>query len=195
VAGYALIGTVHHDELRPELAVPAAEKVLQLDPELKLLTVPAEVFFADFAEDLIDSGRATDARRYLSRALRSGDDPALVNLLGAAYYAEGEEADAEQCWKHATALDPKFDRPWLHLGRSAMKQGAWSEAAGYFETAYALDPQAFEPLYHLSLVYRRLGRTQDADQFRKRAAEAQRRRLANSGSPRVGMGARLDGTP
>ena len=195
VAGYSLIGTVHHEELRPELAIPADEQVLRLDPELKLLTVPAEVFFADFAEDLINAGRAADARRYLHRALQSGDDPALVNLLGAAYYVEGDEADAEHCWKHATALDPKFDRPWLHLGRLAMTRGRWAEAAGYLETAYAIDPQAFEPLYQLSLVYRRLGRTEQAERFRKQAAEVQRRRLANAGSPRVGLGAIPDETP
>jgi tetratricopeptide (TPR) repeat protein len=195
VAGYSLIGTVHHDELHPEPAVEAYEKVLRLDPELKLLTLPAEQFFADLAEDLIDTGRAADARRHLHRALQSGDDPALINLLGAAYYAEGEEADAEQCWKHATALDPRFDRPWLNLGRLEMRRGRWGEAASYLETAYGIDPQGFEPLYQLSLVYRRLGRSKDAEEFRKRASEAQRRRLASTGSPRTGMGAMPDETP
>jgi tetratricopeptide (TPR) repeat protein len=195
VAGYSLIATVHHEELRPELAVPADEEVLRLDPELKLLTVPAELFFADFAEDLINTGRAADARRYLHRALQAGDDPALVNLLGAAYFVEGDEADAEHCWKHATALDPKFDRPWIHLGRLAMRRGNWAEAAGYLETAHAIDLQAFEPLYQLSLVYRRLGRTEEAERFRKQAAEVQRRRLANAASPRVGMGVIPDEMP
>jgi tetratricopeptide (TPR) repeat protein len=195
VAGYSLIALVRHDELRPELAVEAADKVLQLDPELKLLTSPAELFLGDFAEDLINTNRSADARRYIHRALQSGDDPALVNLLGAAYYAEGEEADAEQCWKHAIALNPKFDRPWLNLGRLEMRKGRWAEAAGYLETAHRIDLQAFEPSYQLSLVYRRLGRAREAEEFRKKAAEAQRRRLASTGSPRTGMGAALDDTP
>jgi tetratricopeptide (TPR) repeat protein len=195
VAGYSLIGTVHHDELHPDLAVEADEQVLKLDPELKLLTVPVEMFWADFAEDLINSGRAADARRFLHRALRSGDNPSLINLLGAAYFVDGEDADAEQCWKHATALDPKFDRPWLNLGKLAMRRGRWAEAANHLETALAIDPQAFEPLYQLSLVARRLGRIQDAEQFRKQASEVQRRRLTSAGSPRVGMGALPDETP
>jgi tetratricopeptide (TPR) repeat protein len=195
VAGYSLIGTVHHDEQRPRLAVEADEEVLRLDPELKLLTVPADLFFADFAEDLIDIGRADDARRYLHRALRSGDNPALVNLLGAAYYAEGQEDDAEQCWKHATALDPRFDRPWLNLGKLALRRGRLAEAATYLETAHAIDLQAFEPLYQLSLVYRRLGRIKDAEQFGKQAAEANRKRAAKTGSHPGGMGAMPDESP
>jgi tetratricopeptide (TPR) repeat protein len=195
VAGFSLIGTVRHDEQRPALAVEANEKVLQLDPELKLLTVPAELFFADFAEDLINTGRAADARRHLQRALRAGDDPALINLLGAAAYVEGQEADAEQCWKHATALNPRFDRPWLNLGKLAMRHGRLAEAATYLETAHAIDSQAFEPLYQLSLVYRRLGRTKDAEQFRRNASEVQRKRLASSGSQRAGMGKLPDEKP
>jgi tetratricopeptide (TPR) repeat protein len=195
VAGYSLIGTVHHDEQRPRLAVEADEHVLRLDPELKLLTVPADLFFADFAEDLIDIGRADDARRYLHRALRSGDNPALVNLLGAAYYAGDQEDDAEQCWKHATALDPRFDRPWLNLGKLALRRGRLAEAATYLETAHAIDRQAFEPLYQLSLVYRRLGRIKDAEQFGKQAAEANRKRAAKSGSHPGGMGAMPDESP
>jgi tetratricopeptide (TPR) repeat protein len=195
VAGYSLVGTVHHDEQRPKQAVEANERVLQLDPQLELLTVPAELFFADFAEDLINIDRAADARGHLQRALRTGVDPALINLLGAAYYADGEEDDAEQCWRHATALDPRFDRPWLNLGKLAMRHGRLSEAVSYLETAHAIDRQAFEPLYQLSLVYRRLGRAQDAERFRKKASEAQRKKLAKSGSRRVGMGAMPDEKP
>jgi tetratricopeptide (TPR) repeat protein len=195
VAGYSLIGTVYHEELHPELAIEANEKVLKRDPELKLLTVPAELFFADFAEDLINIGRAADARRHLYRALRSGEDPALVNLLGAAYYADGEEADAEQCWKRASELDPKFDRPWLNLGKLALRRGQLADAVTYLEKAHSIGPQEFEPLYQLSLVYRRLGRTDDSERFRKKASDALRKKLAATGSPPQGMGTKPDETP
>jgi tetratricopeptide (TPR) repeat protein len=195
VAGHSLIGTVHHDEQRPRLAVEADEEVLRRDPDLRLLPVPPELFFADLAEDLIDIDRAADARRHLQRALRAGDNSALVNLLGAAYYAEGQEADAERCWRHATAVDPRFDRPWLNLGKLAMRRGRLVEAATYLETAHAIDQRAFEPLYQLSLVYRRLGRIRDSEQFGKRAAEANRKRAAKTGSTRVGMGAGTDESP
>ncbi len=195
VAGYSLIGTVHHEEHRPGPAVEANEKVLKRDPELKLLTVPPELFFADFAEDLIDMGRTADARRHLHRMLRAGDNPALINLLGIAYYADGEETDAEQCWKHATALDPQFDRAWLNLGKLAMRRGRMDEAITYLEAAHAIDRQAFQPLYQLSLIYRRLGRTKDAELFRRKASDTPRKTPAHSGSARAGMGAMPDETP
>ncbi len=188
VAGYSLIGTVHHEQHHFDLAVEANKEVIIRDPELKLLTVPSELFFADFAEDLIETGRAGEARAFLQRALRSGDDPALVNLLGAAHYADGQETDAEQCWKHAIAIDPKFDRPWLNLGKLALRRGQLAEAVGSFETAHALDRQAFEPLYQLSLVYRRLGRAEDADRFGKRAAQVMRNKLGSTGSRRTAYG-------
>jgi tetratricopeptide (TPR) repeat protein len=188
VAGYSLIGTVHHEQHHFELAVEANKVVVERDPELKLLTVPAELFFADFAEDLIETRRAAEARAFLQRALRSRDDPALVNLLGAAYFAEGEEADAEQCWKHAIAIDPRFDRPWLNLGKLALRRGQLEQATRSFETAHALDRQAFEPLYQLSLIYRRLGRAAEAEQFGKRAAQAMRNKLGRTGSRKAAYG-------
>jgi tetratricopeptide (TPR) repeat protein len=195
VAAYSLIASVHHDQHRFEPAVQANLEVLKRDPDLRVLTVPAELFWADFAEDLIETGRAADARRFLERALRSGDKPALVNLLGAAYCADGEDDQAERCWKHATAIDPNFDRPWLNLGKLAMRRGRLEEAAGAFETAHALDRQAFEPVYHLSLLYRRLGRIQASEEFRKKAAAAHRKKPAGSGPRPDGMGTMPDETP
>ena len=119
VAGYSLIGTVHHEQHHFELAVEANKEVVaKRDPELKLLTVPPELFWADFAEDLLETGRAADARHFLQRALRSGDNPALVNLLGAAYYADGEEADAEQCWKRRDRDRPQLRSPLAEPGQA-----------------------------------------------------------------------------
>jgi hypothetical protein len=76
-----------------------------------------------------------------------------------------------------------------------MHRGRLAEAATYLETAHAIDRQAFDPLYQLSLVYRRLGRMKDAEQFGKRAAEAHRKRAAKAGSTKLGIGARPDESP
>ena len=92
-------------------------------------------------------------------------------------------------------MDPNFDRPWLNLGKLAMHRGRLAEAAASFETAHAIDTQAFEPLYQLSLIYRRLGRTEAAEQFGKRAAQAMRKRLGTSGPSRTSAGAKPDETP
>jgi tetratricopeptide (TPR) repeat protein len=171
VAGYAMIGIVHHDEHRPGPAVAANEKVLELDPQLKTLTLPADLFFADFAQDLIDIGRAAEARPHLLRVLGTGprDDPPLIDILGSAYYAEGQDDDAERCWKRAADLDPRFHRPWLNLGKLALRRGRLAEALPYLETAHSLGPQVYEPAYQLSLAYRRLGRAAEAERYRKLA--------------------------
>jgi tetratricopeptide (TPR) repeat protein len=175
VAGYALMGIVHHDEHRPGQAVAANEKVLELDPQLKTLTLPADLFFADLTQDLIDIGRAGEARRHLNRILGLHDNPALLDILGSAYYAEGEEDDAERCWKRAADIDPKFHRPWINLGKLALHRGRLSEAIPYLEKAHSLDRQVFEPAYQLSLAYRRAGRTDESERYRK-LAEALRQR-------------------
>jgi tetratricopeptide (TPR) repeat protein len=184
VAGYALMGVVHHEEHRPGLAVAADEKVLELDPQLKTLTLPADLFFADLAQDLIDTGRAADARRHINRIVDQRDDPALIDILGSAYFAEGQEDDAEHCWKRVTEIEPSFHRPWLNLGKLALRRGRLDDAIPYFEKAHSLDRTIYEPAYQLSLAYRRLGRAQDSERYRKLAESL---RLNNPQNQR-GMG-------
>jgi tetratricopeptide (TPR) repeat protein len=184
VAGYALIGIVHHDEHRPGLAVAANEKALELDPQLELLSLPADLFFADLAQDLVDINRASDAQRYIHRILGQRDDPVLIDILGSAYYAEGQEDEAERCWKRVIDLDPRFHRPWLNLGKLALRRGRLEEAVPYLEKAHALDRRIHEPAYQLSLAYRRLGRAEDSERYRKLAESL---RLNNPNNKR-GMG-------
>ena len=169
VAGYALIGIIHHDDHRTEQAVAANERVLELDPELKTIALPSSLFFADFAQDLIDLDRPADARRHLQRALKQGDDPPLLNLLGVTYEREGQHDEAVSCWKRAIELDPNFSRPWLNLGLQALEANRLEEAVISLERATSLDGASLEPTYQLSLAYRRVGRTADAERLRKKA--------------------------
>jgi tetratricopeptide (TPR) repeat protein len=169
VAGYALIGIVHHDQHRPGPAVAANEKVLELDPKLETLSLPVELFFADLAQDLVDLNRASDARRYIHRVLGQRDDPVLTDILGSAYYSEGQEDEAERCWKRAVELDPRYHRPWLNLGKLALRRGRLEEVVPYLEQAHSLDRRSHETAYQLSLAYRRLGRAEDSERYRKLA--------------------------
>ena len=169
VAGYALMGIVHHDEHRPGEAVAANEKVLELDPSLELLTLPTDLFIADLAQDLVDIGRAADARRQILRILGTRDEPVLIDILGSAHYADGQEDEAEQCWQRAAEINPRYHRPWLNLGKLALRRGRFTEALPYLEKAHSLDRSIYEPAYQLSLTYRRLGRLEDAESFRRLA--------------------------
>jgi tetratricopeptide (TPR) repeat protein len=183
VAGYALIGIVHHDEHRLEQAVAAGERVLDLNPDLSELSLPPSLFYSDLAQDLIDLGRPADARRHLQRALSRSDDPVLINLLGVTHKREGNGAEAALCWKRATEADPKLAGPWLNLGLQALEEDRVADAVSSLEKANALDRDSLEPTYQLSLAYRRAGRERDAERFRKRADEI-RRKLAADSRPR-----------
>ncbi len=169
VPGNALIGIIHHDEHRTEAAVAANEKVLELDPELRTLALPSSLFYADFAQDLIDLDRPADASRHLRRALKHGEDPTLLNLLGVAFEREGKSDQAVASWKRAIELDPNASRPWLNLGLRALEAGRIDEAIANLERATLLDGVSLEPSYQLSLAYRRAGRIADADRYRKKA--------------------------
>jgi tetratricopeptide (TPR) repeat protein len=191
VAGYALMGVVLHDEHRSAEAVLAYEQVLKLDPKLESLTLPAPLFFADFAQDLIETGRAEEARGHLTRMLESREDPHLLNVLGLADLADGKEDDAEKSWKRAIEVDPKFHRPWVNLGKLALRTSRPAEAIRYLERAHSLDPNSFEPAYQLSLAYHRVGRAALAERFRKLADTLRK------GNPYAGplMGTDPDETP
>jgi tetratricopeptide (TPR) repeat protein len=185
VAGHALVGVVHHDEHRPGPAVAAYEKVLALDPELQCLSLPPDLFFSDLARDLIDEGRASDARSYLHRYLGSRDDPALLDVLGSAYLAEGNESEAEQCWKRAADLNPRLHRPWLNLGKLSLRRGRIAEAITFLDRSHAIDPRAYGPVYQMGLAYRRLGRLSEAKKYGDLAESLRRVKLrtgSNSGT-------------
>ena len=71
VIGSTLRGVVYHNDKIPQQAVAAFERVLELDPELREMPLPRNLFWTQLADDLVSSGRIDDARRYLTKALSS----------------------------------------------------------------------------------------------------------------------------
>src|SRR4051794_8187093 len=82
VIGYTLLGSVKHDLKESESAVAAFERVLELDPRLRSMPLPATTFWDYLAGDLLAAGRAASARDYLTRALAEHDDATLMDDLG-----------------------------------------------------------------------------------------------------------------
>jgi tetratricopeptide (TPR) repeat protein len=183
VVGFALIGTVEHEQKHPDRAVAAFERVLSLDPELRRLPLPLDIFWTYFAEDLIDSGQPAKARRILSRVLSRREDPVQMNLLGLAFQSEGRNEEAERWFRKAVELDPTLSRGWLHLGRLLMQPpgNRWDEAIPYLKRAAELSPKSFEPLYSLSMVYRYLRKKDEADRYRKLADQLRPAQPPNGG--------------
>jgi tetratricopeptide (TPR) repeat protein len=185
VIGHTLAGVVHHDTESPERAVAAFERVLALDPDLRLMPLnPSSMFWTYLAQDLLALGRPAEARRGLARALSGSGDATLAGLMGQAYRQEGDFDEAEHWWRQASEWDPTRVEPWLNLGRLMLQRDRPGEAIAPLSKAAAVAPKASEPLYSLSLANRRLGRQAEADRLR---AEADRLRGQSGATPR-GMG-------
>jgi tetratricopeptide (TPR) repeat protein len=181
VIGHTLAGVVYHSCFDSELAVFEFDRVLELDPELKKMPLkPRSMFWLQYGHDLLKVGRWGDARRYLERALGEGDDAKVVDLLGQSYYLEGAFDDAERCWRQAILLKPDRVGTWWRIGKLELQLGRPKEAIEPLRRAIALEPKAIGPRYTLSLAYRGLGQTEEADRL---AAEVNHLRGKATTSP------------
>jgi tetratricopeptide (TPR) repeat protein len=182
ITGYTLVGILNHDLNEPELAIPAFERVLALDVELRKTPLkPPYQFWNYLGTDLIAVGRYADARRYLSFALAQENNAILMALMGDAYYRDSMLDDADQCWQKAREWDRDLPIVWLHLGRLAMIRGRLDEAIPLLERAARLAPGAYQTVYSLSLAHGRLGHNDKAQRYRQEA-ELIRKRNAAPGS-------------
>jgi tetratricopeptide (TPR) repeat protein len=174
-AGLALLGFIHHHAKDARRAVDAFETVLARDPELTAVSFPTRVFWDHLALDLMALGRAQEAREHLERAIEREEDAGLIEILGAAYYQDGDREQAVRCWNRAVAADPSNSDAWLGLGRDALATGRPEDALEPLQRAAELSPDAYEPRYALSQAYERLGRAAEASTHRKAADERRRR--------------------
>jgi tetratricopeptide (TPR) repeat protein len=186
VPAWGLVGSIEHEQKHPDRAAAAYERVLALDPELRLLPLPRPLFWTNLARDLIDSGRPAQARQYLTKALAERPDATQTDLLGLAYQCEGSLDLADRAFRRAIALDANLFPAWLHLGRLLLQpqRGPLSEAVEILQKAASLAPESFEPPYSLSLAYRRLGRDSESEEYRERAESLRKQNKAPAG----GMG-------
>lgn len=82
--------------------------------------------------------------------------------------------EAEMNLREALKYDPKFALAHYHLARVLENLEQYEEAIQEYKSAAALDTRLAEPLYNLGLLYRRRGRTTEAEkileEYRKRRA-------------------------
>jgi tetratricopeptide (TPR) repeat protein len=190
VIGHTLAGVVYHNTFDSELAVFEFDHVLELDPELKKMPLkPRSMFWLQYGHNLLKVGRWGEARRHLHRALGEGDDAKVVDLIGQSYYLEGAFDDAERCWRQAILWEPNRVGTWWRIGKLELQRGRPLEAIEPLRRAIALQPTAIGPHYTLSLAYRGLGQTEEAD---RHAKQVNRLRGTATTSPR---GEAEEGTP
>jgi tetratricopeptide (TPR) repeat protein len=114
---------------------------------------------------LLQVGRWGEVRRHLHRAL--GNGAKVADLISRSYYLEGAFDDAERCWRQAILWEPDRFCTWWRVGKLELQRGRPGDAIEPLRRAIALQPTAIGPHYTLSLTYRGLGRTEEADRIAK----------------------------
>ena len=140
--GYTLRGVVAYQNNNHEGAVAAFEKVLEVDPDLRLMPLPHKTFWTYLAENLIKGGHTNDVGRYLTRVLSDAPDTALMNMLGQAYLLQGSLNEAERCFQQASEWEPNSYLPRYNLGKIELQRHRPEAARQHFETAPACSPSA-----------------------------------------------------
>ncbi len=97
----------------------------------------------------IDRRDYETAANYLKRAREIKEDPAVLSMLGVALRNSGKILDAEEAYRRAIHIDPKFEEAYYNLG-VLLKRDRPSEAQRLFRTALELDPA-------YACAYRELG--------------------------------------
>jgi tetratricopeptide (TPR) repeat protein len=184
VIGAAMRAVVHHNDTNPQAAVAAFEQVLALDPNLQDSPLPRRLFWEHFADDLVASGRITDAKAYLTKAILAASDPALMNLLGNLYVLDGNIDQAERCFNQAVEGDPNQYGPHLGLAKLALQRRQPRDALGHLKKAKLLAPRQYDVLYTLASVYRQLGQIADAE----RTQESVKQLRASPDLPQLPLG-------
>jgi tetratricopeptide (TPR) repeat protein len=91
------------------------------------------------------------AEKYLQRACEIKDDPGGFSLLGVALKNSGKIVQAEEAYRSAIRIDPKYEEAYYNLG-VLLKKDRPSEAQRLFRTALKLDPayaSAYRELGHV----------------------------------------------
>lgn len=184
VAGRTLAGIGHHVDRHYPEAAEAFLKVLDIDPELKSMPLPATLFWNHLAIDLLAQGRFADARTYLIRGLADTQDAGLTELLGTTYHQEGRPDQAEHYWRLAVERDPSQPDAWLDLGQLAIARRRPEEAVGLLTRASELAPDMVEPFQNLIVAYKMLDKPEEAERFRKIADELRARKAESGGLDR-----------
>ena len=167
VIGQTLRATVLHSDLNPQEAAVAFERVLELDPELRQMPLSRRIFWTQFTDDLIASGRIPEARDALKKFLAKSPDAELMDRLGRIYALEGSLDDAQRCFMQAAELDPNEHAPLVGLAKIALQHNDRDLALKYLSQANLLAPREYAVLYSLESVYRQLGYTDQADRIQE----------------------------
>jgi tetratricopeptide (TPR) repeat protein len=169
---YAMLGTFYRNVNKPADTVRCHLEALRLDPELK--TVPeANHFLNDLAVSLMETGRASEAERYVLQSLAILREAETLDIQGQLRREAGDALGAEAVWLEAIELNPRFVPAMTNLGTLRLGRGQTTEALELFRQAVSCDSTSSEAHYGLGLALERAGMREQA---KKHLAEAERLR-------------------
>jgi len=91
------------------------------------------------------------------------DDPVAQYHLGFVYLQESKTDDAAAMFSKVIAAHPDYANAQYELGKILVDRGQLQDAVGHLEAAANLSPEADYMHYQLQGVYRKLGRSAEAD--------------------------------
>ncbi len=123
------------------------------------------------AQQLIQEGNLTAARRLLTQAFTDFPDQASIhNLLGVVEVQEGNLAAAESHFAKAVALFPRYEGAYLNWGRLYTEQAetdprAADQAIAIYKRLLTVHPASREAKYQLAALFNRKGHFRDSLQY------------------------------
>lgn len=175
VVGHLYLGTVYSDLLNEQEAASHFAKVLELDPELRKLTIPPEDFLTEYGSTLVSLGKGDEAIKILKRGLETRPMADAAVSLGQAYLQIGDTQQAIANWELAVTLNPDAHRALEGLADQALRAGNAQKALewlGPLENSATLEPAT---TYLFQQAYQRLGDLQKAAVWQARTTQLRKR--------------------
>ena len=185
VLGHLYLGTVYNDLKNEEQAVMEFGKVLQLDPELRSLSVPAEEFLSEYGGTLVSLGKSDAAVSILKRSLETRATADAAVSLGQALLQLGKTREAVANWELAVKLEPQSHRARESLADIALREGHAQEALDWLQPLEASTQLEPASAFLLQRIYQRLGDTEKAAVWQTRTAQLRRKREVESAVDRL----------
>jgi tetratricopeptide (TPR) repeat protein len=151
-----LLGEIHRDFEKYDLAVDAYRESLRRDPNQP----KREELLVDLAECLLKLRRFEEAREVLRECPRSARS---LTLEAETFYEAGENGPAKKPLEEALALDSSYLGAMRLKARMALDANGPTLAAQILRRAVELHPKDHLAHYYLVQAYRRLGERQLAE--------------------------------
>jgi len=144
-------------------AAQAYKRALEIDERSALA-------LAGLGSLAIHSGHCEAAESYLKRACALEEEPSYFTLLGVALRNVGKLVEAEEAYRHAIRLDPKYEEAYYNFG-VLLRDDRPSEAEELFRKALELDPDYACAHRELGWALRRRGSAPGTEAHLRKAVE------------------------